>query len=135
VAVGGFTASVVIALAAVFFAVSDGHSGGGAKLASTAVALPPVTNAVGIEAAVTYRSVAWGTSVEITMSNVPDGYSCTLSAYDKSGAATVVSSWWAVPGQRSVTVTGATALAAASIDHFKVHVSDQASDITIPMMP
>jgi hypothetical protein len=95
--------------------------------------LPPVTNAEGVIAAVSYRPTAWGTWVGIRMSNVPVGYTCKLVAYGKDGTVAPVSSWNASPGQSSVTVNGSISMAASAIDHFEVEVNAKDYDITIPM--
>jgi hypothetical protein len=135
-AMSGMAAALVIAAAGVTGAVIGAHHGGPAVVQpapSPSKRLPPVTDASGVTAAISYQDLGWGTWVEVTMSHVPAGYTCRLVAYGTNGTAFTVSTWRSVQGQASVTVPGAVALAPGEIHHFEVQVGSQAWNIKIPM--
>jgi hypothetical protein len=95
--------------------------------------LAPATSSFGVTASIKYQQVNWGTWVQITMSNVPPDYSCSLMAYDKQGHEYPVSSWRSAEGQKTVTAPGAVALSPGEIDHFEVDMGPQQWSLAIPM--
>lgn len=145
VAVGGVAASVAVAVAA-FLAGAAGQGPATATAptpfptstapispTTTPTVLPTVTNAEGVSAALAFREVPWGTTVQITMSNVPDNYTCKLTAYTKSNTEVPVASWTSVHGRAMLVVPGAVALKPSEIDHFEVELNTKGYDILIPM--
>jgi predicted anti-sigma-YlaC factor YlaD len=81
------------------------------------------TGPYGITAVVQFHSEAWGTSLQMKMSNVPADYTCVLTVVDKDGHSEVAATWSAGPGSGAVTVPGAAAIPATAIDHFSVAIS------------
>jgi hypothetical protein len=65
------------------------------------------------------------------MSNIPADYTCTLTAVGKDGRVEVAANWSSGPHGGAVTVPGAVAMPAASIDHFDVAISP-GIDLVIP---
>ncbi|MEY9934378.1 hypothetical protein ABH926_009046 [Catenulispora sp. GP43] len=109
------------------FLLGDNHSG--TPSATRAVA---TTGLYGISASIRYHPEAWGTSMQVTMSNVPADYTCTLTAVGKDGRVEVASTWSSGPHGGTVTVPGAVAIPASSIDHFDVAVAP-GINLTIPV--
>jgi len=133
-ALAGVAAALVIAGAGIAGAALGSHRPNppGQQLASA-------TNSFGVTASIRYQQVNWGTWVQITMSNVPPDYSCSLVAYDKQGHEYAVSSWRSAEGQRTVTAPGGVALSPSEIDHFEVEMGPQVAStptgwsLAIPM--
>lgn len=102
---------------------------GGVLLTGSHSGTPPGTRAVaatgqyGLTASIQFHPEAWGTGIQVTMSNIPADYTCTLTAIGKDGRVEVASTWTSGTQGGTVTVPGAVAMPAASIDHF---------DVTIP---
>lgn len=109
---------------------------GGALLAGNQSSAPTprtvtATGLYGITAVVQFHPEAWGTSIQLRMSNIPAAYTCTLTAVAKDGRAEVAATWSAGPGDGTVAVPGAVAIPAASIDHFDVAVAP-GIDLVVP---
>jgi hypothetical protein len=68
---------------------------------------------------VNFQPTAWGTSIQLTMHNVPAGDDCTLVAVDKSGNSAVAGTWFA-PQANAATIPGAVSMTADSIVKFEV---------------
>lgn len=100
------------------FLLGDNNSGTPSDTRAVAT-----TGLYGISAAIRYHPEAWGTSMRVTMSNVPADYTCTLTAIGKDGRVEVASTWSSGPHGGTVTVPGAVAIPASSIDHFNVAVA------------
>jgi hypothetical protein len=131
----GAAAALVIAAAGVTEALIDSQHKASATLVQPAAltGLAPVTSSSGVVAAISYQKVAWGTWVEVTMSNVPPEYSCTLTAYDEAGNELPVASWRSIPGRSTVTAPGAVALDPSQIDHYQIQISGPHGwTITVP---
>ncbi|MEZ0109666.1 hypothetical protein ABH920_003680 [Catenulispora sp. EB89] len=98
---------------------------------------PPGTRAVaatgvnGITASIRFHPESWGTSMQVTMSNVPADYTCTLTAVAKDGRIETASTWTSGAQGGTVTVPGAVALPASAIDHFDVAVAP-GIDVIVP---
>ena len=106
--------------------LAGGHSGTPAGSRTVAA-----TGRYGLGASIQYHPETWGTQVKVTMSNVPAGYTCTLTAVGKDGRVEVAATWSSGPHGGSVTVPGAVAVSAASIDHFDVSIPP-AIDLVVP---
>jgi anti-sigma factor RsiW len=68
---------------------------------------------------VNFQPAAWGTSIQLTMHDVPAGDDCTLIAVDKSGESAVASTWYA-PKTDTAVIPGAVSMTADSIVKFEV---------------
>jgi hypothetical protein len=110
---------------------------GGALLAGGHSGTPPgartvaATGVYGLGAAIQFQPEAWGTRVQVTMSNVPPDYTCTLTAVGKDGRAQVAANWSSGSHGGTVTIPGAVAMPAASIDHFEVSIPP-GIDLVVP---
>lgn len=101
---------------------------GGALLIGNQSGTPAGTHVVaatglyGMTASIQFHPAPWGTAVQVTMSNIPSNYTCTLTAIGKDGHVEVASTWNSGPHGGTVTVPGAVSIPAASIDHFDVAI-------------
>jgi hypothetical protein len=97
---------ILAAAAAVIFAIASGVAGAHFLIpgsdgqpshigAEVAKAFNPVT---GVAATVSYRPVSWGTAVDVKVSGIPAGTSCTLWAVNADGTRFPAGSW-KVPNQ------------------------------------
>jgi hypothetical protein len=130
-ALAGVAAALIIVGAGVTGAAIGSHRSNTLPVQQLASA----TNDFGVTASIRYQQVDWGTWVQITMSNVPPDYSCTLWAYDKQGHEYAVSSWRSAEGRKTVTAPGGVALSPSEIDHFEVEMGPrpQQWSLVIPM--
>ncbi|WP_194897128.1 anti-sigma factor family protein [Catenulispora pinisilvae] len=106
--------------------LAGGHSGTPSGTRTVAA-----TGQYGLTASIQFHPAAWGTQVQVTMSNVPPDYTCTLTAVGKDGHGEVAANWSSGPRGGTVTVPGAVALPAASIDHFEVSIPP-GIDLVVP---
>lgn len=107
--------------------LAGGHSGTPSGTRTVAA-----TGLYGLTASIQFHPETWGTQVKVTMSNVPADYTCTLTAVGKDGHVEVAANWSSGPHGGTVTVPGAVAVPAASIDHFEVSIPP-GIDLVVPV--
>jgi hypothetical protein len=114
--------------------------------APPAVSQPPPGRTVsatdartGVRADVTFRDVAWGTSLELTLKGVAPGERCRLDVLAAGGARETAATW-AVPaggyGEApggSFRVPGAAAVRSWQLDRFEVVTVDGRRLVTLPL--
>jgi hypothetical protein len=73
-------------------------------------------------AAVSYRSMGWGSQIESKVTGIPIGTSCNLYVIDTSGNRTLVGSWVTDDDQGTVWYPGSSNVAAQNVASFQVTV-------------
>lgn len=136
VALASVTAAAVIVAAAAVLALTRQDTASTATSTATATkATDRTVSAVGpqgVKASIEFHGVAWGTSLQITMSDLPAYYHCTLLAVGKDGSVQFASSWGSGAAGGTVTVPGGVAMDPSLIDHFDVALMPGV-DLEIPV--
>ena len=93
---------ILAAAAAVVFAIASGVAGAhflipGGQSQPPAAAMPDTVSAhnpvTGVTATVSYRAATWGTAIDVKVTGVPAGISCTMWALNKDGKKFAAGSW------------------------------------------
>jgi hypothetical protein len=88
--------------------------------------------AMKITGSLQYHATEWGSSVQVTMHNVPPGDDCMLLAVDSKGNRVVASTWWA-PSSGSATIDGGVAMEADEITKFDVVTATGQTLLELPV--
>jgi len=124
---------ILAAAAAVIFAIASGVAGahflipGGNAQPShiageTVKAFNPVT---GVTATISYRPVSWGTAMDVKVSGVPAGTSCTMWAVNANGKRFAAGSWNVPYGPGQAEYPASSALQEQDVTAFQIWSGNQ----------
>jgi hypothetical protein len=125
---------ILAASAAVVFAIASGVAGahflipGGQSqprvplAADVASASNPVT---GVDATVSYRQATWGTAMQVKVSGIPAGTSCTLWVVNQAGKRFPAGSWKVPDGAERSDYPASSALPEQDVTSFQIWSNGQ----------
>jgi anti-sigma factor RsiW len=132
---------IVAAAAAVVLAAAVGVTGAHILGGSTPA---PASAAVGttekvsaynpkthVSAVVKYKSTAWGTTMDVQVTGIPDGTTCQLWVVNRDGTRSPAGSWTVAYLQETAEYPGSAQLAAKDVKEFQV-TSGKTVEVTVP---
>jgi len=132
VAVVGVAAAALIAVPVAVAATHRNDSPPGSTISDRVHA--SATNAVtGVSGDVTLGRSSWGSAVDLTVSGVQAGTSCTVVVVTKDGSRQTAATWWAQEYPGPASVEGTVAAGLPTIDH--VELVDTASGKVLLALP
>jgi anti-sigma factor RsiW len=84
----------------------------------------------GMTAAVSYRSMGWGTELDTEVKGIPEGTKCDLWVTDSAGKRVLAGSWVTDDDEGKVWYPGATAVSASQLASFQVTVGSKVIEVT-----
>jgi anti-sigma-K factor RskA len=132
---------IVAAAAAVVLAVAVGVTGAHILAGSTPApsnvavgttetvsAYNPKTN---VTAVVKYKSTAWGTTMDVQVTGIPDGTTCQLWVINSDGTKSPAGSWTVAYLHETAEYPGSAQLAAKDVSKFQITSNGQV-EVTVP---
>ncbi len=123
---------ILAAAAAVVFAIASGVAGahflipGSQSQAPVAAEQVSASNPVtGVAATVSYRDVKWGTTIDVKVSGVPAGTSCTLWVVNEDGTRFPAGGWSVPTGTDGADYPAASALQEKDVAAFQIWSNGQ----------
>jgi Putative zinc-finger len=132
---------IVAAAAAVVLAAAVGVTGAHI-LGRTAPASPPSAGSVEtvsaynpkthVSAVVKYKSTAWGTTMDVQVTGIPDGTVCQLWVVNSDGTRSPAGSWKVAYLHETAEYPGSAQLAAKDVSKFQI-TSGRTVEVTVPV--
>jgi hypothetical protein len=119
---------ILAAAAAVVFAIASGVAGahflipgGGGQGSATAAEVVSASNPVtGVTATIAYTKKKWGTSIDVKVSGVPVGTSCTLWVVNQDGTRFPAGGWSVPDGAGAADYPASAALQEEDVSAFQI---------------
>jgi hypothetical protein len=109
--------AIASGVAGAHFLIPGGQSQPRPIAAEVVSASNPVT---GVAATISYRPVSWGTAIDVKVSGIPVGTSCTLWAVKADGTRFPAGGWSVPDGSELADYPASSALQEKDVDSFQI---------------